>query len=74
MRMDALQNEILLDLGNELGLFNLETNEALAGKEQDVACLSSKIKNALREVRGKRNYPTHFTDTQKSSVIWKRRG
>ena len=25
---------------------------------------SHKIKNAIREVRGKRNYPEHFTDTQ----------
>ena len=59
-----LQNEILADLGNELGLLDLETNEALAGKEQDVAILSSKIKNALREVRVKRNYPEYFTDVQ----------
>ena len=62
--MDALQNEILVDLGTELGLLDLTTNEALAGKEQDVACLSSKIKNAVREVRGKRNYPEHFTEEQ----------
>ena len=62
--MDALQSEILIDLGTELGLLDLETNEALAGKEQDVACLSSKVKNALREVRGKRNYPEYFTDAQ----------
>lgn len=62
--MEALQNEILVDLGNELGLLNLESNEALAGKEQHVACLSSKIKSALREVRGKRNYPEYFTDAQ----------
>ena len=60
--MDALQNEILVDLGNELGLLDLNTKEALQGKEQDVACLSSKIKNALREVRAKRNYPEHFSD------------
>lgn len=62
--MDALQNEILVDLGIELELLDLETNEALKGNEQAVACLSSKIKNALREVRAKRNYPEHFTDTQ----------
>lgn len=60
--MDSLQNEILVDLGNELGLLDLNTKEALKGKEQDVACLSSKIKNALREVRAKRNYPEHFSD------------
>lgn len=60
--MGALQNEILVDLGNELGLLDLNTKEALKGKEQDVACLSSKIKNALREVCAKRNYPEHFSD------------
>lgn len=62
--MDALQKELLNDLGTELGLLDLQTNEALLGKEQDVAFLSSKIKNAVREVRGKRNYPEHFTDAQ----------
>lgn len=62
--MDALQNEILVDLGDELGLLDLETKKALKGKEQDVACLSSKVKNAIREVRGKRNYPEHFTEEQ----------
>lgn len=62
--MDALQKEILVDLGTELELLDLETNEALAGKEQDATRLSSKIKNAIREVRGKRNYPEHFTDAQ----------
>lgn len=62
--MDALQKEILTDLGIELGLLDLQTNEALTGKEQDVACLSSKIKNAIREVRGKRNYPEYFTEIQ----------
>ena len=62
--MDALQEEILVDLGNELGLLDLETKKAVEGKEQEVACLSSKIKNALREVRGKRNFPEYFTDAQ----------
>lgn len=59
-----MQKEILIDLGTELGLLDLTTNEALEGKEQDVACLSSKIKNALREVRNKRNYPEYFTEAQ----------
>ncbi len=62
--MDALQNEIMVDLGTELELIDLKTNEALSGKEQAVATLSSKIKNALREVRNKRNYPEHFTEEQ----------
>ena len=62
--MDALQKDLLIDLEYELGLLDLKTHETLPGKEQDVACLSSKIKNAVREVRGKRNYPEHFTDAQ----------
>ena len=62
--MDALQNEILVDLGTELELLDLDTNEALKGKEQAVAILSSKIKNAVREVRSRRNYPEHFSDEQ----------
>lgn len=62
--MGTLQNEILIDLGTELELLDLESQEALEGKEQDVACLSSKIKNALREVSNKRNYPEHFTEVQ----------
>lgn len=62
--MDILQHEILTDLGMELGVFNPVTKAVLQGKESDVACLSSKIKNAIREVRQKRNYPEHFTETQ----------
>ncbi len=62
--MDALHKEILVDLETELGLLDLETEEVLVGREQDAACLSSKVKNAIREVRGKRNYPEHFTDEQ----------
>lgn len=54
MRVDALQEEILKDLVNEIGNLTVV----------DEARLSSKIKNALREVRGKRNYPEHFTDEQ----------
>lgn len=64
MRMNALQNEILVDWGNELGLLDLEPNEASKGKEQDVACPSSKIKNSLREVRNKCNYPEYFSYEQ----------
>lgn len=62
--MDDLQFEILTDLGLELGLFNPMTKAVAQGREADVACLSSKIKNAIREVRGKRNYPEHFTVAQ----------
>ena len=52
--MDALQEEILKDLMLEIGSLS----------EGDKTCLSSKIKNAIREVKLKRNYPEHFTDTQ----------
>lgn len=62
--MDTLHSEILVDLGTELGLIDLETKETLEKKEYDFACLSSKIKNAIREVRLKRNYPEHFTEEQ----------
>lgn len=62
--MDALRNEIFSDLGMELGLINPLDGSAVAGTERSVACLSSKIKNALREVRGKRNYPDDFTEEQ----------
>ena len=52
--MDALQEEILKDLMLEIGSLS----------EGGKTCLSSKIKNAIREVKLKRNYPEHFTDTQ----------
>jgi hypothetical protein len=52
--MDALLNEILEDLTTELNLT----------EKSDIAILSSKIKNAIREVRSKRNYPEHFTESQ----------
>ena len=52
--MDELLNEILTDLSDELSPLS----------EEDTARLSSKIKNAIREVRLKRNYPEHFTDEQ----------
>lgn len=50
--MKKLQQEILEDLKTELGLT----------KESDVVILSSKIKNACREVRQKRNYQQSHTD------------
>lgn len=50
--MEKLQQEILEDLKTELGLTG----------ESDVAILSSKIKNALREVRQKRNYQKHHSE------------
>lgn len=52
--MEPLIEEILKDLTTELGLT----------EESDIAVLTSKIKNAIREVRLKRNYPEHFTEEQ----------
>ena len=52
--MEPLIVEILEDLTTELGL----------KEESDVAVLSSKVKNAVREVRLKRNYPEHFSEGQ----------
>lgn len=52
--MEPLIEEILEDLKTELGL----------KEESDVAVLTSKIKNAVREVRLKRNYPEHFSEDQ----------
>ena len=53
--MESLLNEILEDLGNEL---------ELSEGDSKIAALTSKIKNAIREVRLKRNYPEHFTEEQ----------
>ena len=50
--MDELLKEILTDLSAELAPLT----------EVDTARLSSKIKNAIREVRVKRNYPDHFSE------------
>lgn len=52
--MEPLIEEILEDLTTELGL----------KEESDVAVLTSKVKNAVREVRLKRNYPEHFSEDQ----------
>lgn len=53
--MESLLNEILEDLGKEL---------ELSEGDSKIAALTSKIKNAIREVRLKRNYPEHFTEEQ----------
>ena len=53
--MESLLNEILEDLGNEL---------ELSEGDSKIAALTSKIRNAIREVRLKRNYPEHFTKEQ----------
>lgn len=52
--MEPLIVEILEDLKTELDL----------KEESDVAVLTSKVKNAVREVRLKRNYPEHFSEDQ----------
>lgn len=50
--MESLINEILEDLISELSL-----EEA-----SDIAILTSKIKNAYREVKRARNYPASYTE------------
>ncbi len=50
--METLMNEILEDLIAELNL----------SKEQDKKILSSKIKNATREIRRDRSYPVRYTE------------
>lgn len=50
--MESLLDEILEDLMNELGLI----------EASDIAILTSKIKNAYREVKRARNYPVSYTD------------
>lgn len=50
--MESLINEILKDLKTELGLQDAS----------DIAILSSKVKNAYREVKRTRNYPNTYTD------------
>lgn len=51
--MASLFNEILADLSAELNIVAKSDGEKI---------LSSKIKNAIREVRSKRNYPEYFTE------------
>lgn len=50
--MESLIDEILEDLMSELGLV----------EASDIAILASKIKNAYREVKRARNYPTSYTE------------
>lgn len=50
--MEALQNEIFTDLSIELGI----TDNA------DMSVLKVKIKNAIREVKNARNYPSYYDD------------
>ena len=52
--MEVLFDEILQDLKIQLDI----------SSEQEVALLSSKIKNAIREVKRARNYPKYYTDSQ----------
>lgn len=52
--MEVLLDEILQDLKLQLDI----------SSEQEVALLSSKIKNAIREVKRARNYPKYYTDSQ----------
>lgn len=50
--MDKLWDEIFMDLQEELNLTS----------EQDKSILSSKIKNAIREVRRTRNYQVYHSE------------
>ena len=58
--MEGLMNEILEDLKTELSL----------EKDSDINILSSKVKNAVREIRRDRNYPTVYTDKMIASEIY----
>lgn len=57
--MEELMEEILEDLKIELSLT----------KEFDINILSSKVKNAVREIRRDRNYPTAYTDEMIASDL-----
>ena len=57
--MEELMNEILEDLKVELSLI----------KESEINILSSKVKNAVREIRRDRNYPTAYTDEMIASDL-----
>ena len=57
--MEELMNEILEDLKMELSLT----------KESDINILSSKVKNAVREIRRDRNYPVSYTDEMIASDL-----
>lgn len=51
--MDALRDEILSDLTTELMLTDTD----------EIGILASKVKNAIREVKRARNYPSGYTDS-----------
>jgi hypothetical protein len=57
--MEVLIEEILKDLKTEL----------LLTKESDINILSSKVKNAIREIRRDRNYPAAYTDEMIASDL-----
>jgi hypothetical protein len=60
--MESLLDEILEDLSIELGLMDPKTKNAFEGKEHDIAILTSKIKNAYREIKKERSYPASYSD------------
>ncbi|WP_270522964.1 phage head-tail connector protein [Sellimonas intestinalis] len=47
-----IQSEVYADLESELNLT----------KDKDKAAMLVKVKNAVREVRSRRSYPSHFTE------------
>lgn len=50
--MEALRNEISTDLITELGIKD----------NAEISALNVKVKNAIREVKRARNYPSHYTN------------
>lgn len=50
--MDELIDELLSDLSDDIGLT----------EDKDLKALSSKIKNAIRDVKNQRNYQDYHTD------------
>lgn len=55
--MEALRNEISTDLITELGIKD----------NAEISALNIKVKNAIKEVKRARNYPSHYTDEMISS-------
>lgn len=57
--MEALRNEISTDLITELGIKD----------NAEISALNIKVKNAIREVKRARNYPSYYTDEMISKDI-----
>lgn len=57
--MEALRDEISTDLITELGIKD----------NAEISALNIKVKNAIREVKRARNYPSHYTDEMISNDL-----